>query len=155
MGVQAILNNVKTVGVKETYNISRKRKQERITDHKVVEMLRKMLAGLAEKETSEEAAALMRKGAGAKEDEEVRAILCELDQMRSKAYKSEIKRKYIKEILPMIYDDFRHFHIEDVAIFMQPRSGLNQSCKYIYNKLKNDGKYHVVLRELHRGEVGT
>lgn len=155
MGVQAILNNVKTVGVKETYNISRKRKQERITDHKVVEMLRKMLAGLAEKETSGEAAALMKKGAGAKEDEEVRAVLCELDQMRCKAYKSEIKRKYIKEILPMIYDDFRHFHIEDVAIFMQPRSGLNQSCKYIYNKLKNDGKYHVVLRELHRGEVGT
>ncbi len=155
MGVQAILNNVKTVGVKETYNISRKRKQERITDHKVVEMLRKMLAGLAEKETSEEVAALMKKGAEAKEDEEVRAVLCELDQMRSKAYKSEIKRKYIKEILPMIYDDFRHFHIEDVAIFMQPRSGLNQSCKYIYNKLKNDGKYHVVLRELHRGEVGT
>ena len=63
MGVQAILNNIKTVGVKETYNISRKRKQERLTDHKVVEELRNMLSELAKKEKSEERAALMLKGA--------------------------------------------------------------------------------------------
>ncbi len=53
MGVQAILNNIKTVGVKETYNISRKRKQERLTDHKVVEELRNMLSELAKKEKSD------------------------------------------------------------------------------------------------------
>lgn len=38
---------------------------------------------------------------------------------------------------------------------MQPRCGLNQSCQYIYRKLEEQGKYKVVLRELHRGEVGV
>lgn len=155
MGVQAILNNVKTVGIKETYNISRKRKQERITDHKVVDELRQMLADLAKKEKSEEKAALMRKGAKAKDDEEVRKVLRQMDKLKDKAYKQELRRRYVKKILPSIYNDFKCFHIENTVIFMQPRAGLNQSCKYIYNKMKNEGKYHVILRELRRGEVGS
>ena len=155
MGVQAILNNIKTVGVKETYNISRKRKQERLTDHKVVEELRNMLSELAKKEKSEERAALMLKGANAKEDREVREILRQIDKLNYGAYRKELKRRYVKKILPGIYDDFKKFHVEKVAVFMQPRAGLNQSCKYIYNKLKEAGEYQVILRELHRGEVGT
>lgn len=156
MGVQAILNNVKEVGIKETYNISRKRKQERITDHKVVVQLQKMLTELAKKVPSEEAARLMRKGAAAKEDSEVREVLRKLDRMdksKVKGYRSEMKSVYIKKIVPMIYNDFKNFHIEKVALFMQPRSGLNQSCKYIYHKLGEAGEYKVILRELHRGEV--
>lgn len=155
MGVQAILNNVKTVGIKETYNISRKRKQERITDHKVVDELRQMLADLAKKEKSEEKAALMRKGAKAKDDEEVRKVLRQMDKLNYGIYRKELKRRYVKKILPDIYNDFKKFSVENTAVFMQPRAGLNQSCKYIYNKMKSDGKYHVILRELHRGEVGT
>ncbi|MCI8321389.1 MAG: CDP-glycerol glycerophosphotransferase family protein [Dorea sp.] len=155
MGVQAILNNVKTVGIKETYNISKKRKQERLTEHKTAVQLRKFLADLAEKTTSEEAAGLMREGAEAAEDSEVRKILCRLDKMKLKGYERAIKSKYIKEILPAVYNDFTKFHIEDTAIFMQPRCGLNQSCQYIYRKLEEQGKYKVVLRELHRGEVGV
>lgn len=154
MGVQAIVNNVKTVGIKETYNISRKRKQERITDHKVVMELRKMLADLAEKEESEDRKALMLKGVDAETDEGVREILREMDRLKYKLYRKELKRRYVKKILPAIYNDFKRFHIENEVVFMQPRSGLNQSCKYIYNKMKTDGKYHVVLRELHREEVG-
>lgn len=155
MGVKAILNNVKTVGVKETYNISRKRKQERITDHKVVKELREMLNDLAVKEESEEKAELMRKGARAKDDEEVRKVLRQMDKLKDKAYKQALRRRYVKKILPAVYNDFKAFHIEDCVIFMQPRVGLNQSCKYIYNRLKEEGKYQVILRELRRGEVGS
>lgn len=155
MGVQAILNNVKTVGVKETYNISRKRKQERVTEEKVIKRLRAMLDGLAQKATDEGKKALLLKGANAQTAEEVREVLKQLDNAKVKGYKKALKEVYIKEIFPMIYGDFRKFHIEDAAIFMQPRSGLNESFKYIYNKLKEEGNYRVILREFHRGEVGA
>ena len=54
----------------------------------------------------------------------------------------------------MIYNDFKKSPVENTAVFMQPRVGLNQSCKYIYSKMEADGKYNLILRELHRGEVG-
>ena len=38
---------------------------------------------------------------------------------------------------------------------MQPRSGLNQSFKYIYNEIKKNYPYKPVLCELHYGEVST
>lgn len=155
MDIQGIINNVKTVGVRETYNISRKRKQERKTNHKVAEELRRMLAELAEKEKSEEKSEVMRRGAQAQDDEEVRKVMREMDRMKYDVYKKELQRRYVKKILPMIYNDFKKFHVENTAVFMQPRSGLNQSCRYIYNKMKADGKYNVILRELHRGEVGS
>lgn len=155
MGVQAILHNVKTVGVKETYNISRKRKQERITEEKIIRKLRKMMEELAQKTTDEGKKALLLKGANAKTAQEVRDTLEELDTVKIKGYRTAMKRLYVKELFPMIYNDFRKFHIENVAVFMQPRSGLNESFKYIYNKLKEGGKYHVILREFHRGEVGV
>lgn len=155
MGVQAILNNVREMGIKETYNIFKKRKQEKITDHKTVQRLKKMLEELAETVKKEETAKLIREGAQADSDEKVREVLQKLDGMKVKGYKTAMKSVYVKEIIPAIYNDFRNFHIENTAVFMQPRSGLNQSCKYIYNKLKEEGKYKVVLRELHRGEVGT
>lgn len=155
MGVKAIIKNIKTVGVKETYNISKKRKQERITDHKVAEELRKMLAELAEKEESEEKKELMLKGVNAKRDKEVREVLRQMDKLNYGVYRKEMKSRYVKKILPDIYNDFKKYHVENVAVFMQPRTGVNQSCKYIYNKLKKDGEYQVILREMHRGELGT
>lgn len=154
MGVQAILNNVKELGIKETYNISRKRKQERITDHKVVEILREMLRELSVQVRKADVAELMRKGAEEKSDEKVREIMLQLDKTKSRTYKQGLKSFYTKKILPEIYRDFCGFRVENLAVFMQPRSGLNQSCKYIYNRLKEEGKYKVILRELHRGEVG-
>lgn len=155
MGVQAILNNVKELGIKETYNISRKRKQERICRHKAVQYIKGMLEQLEKTVTDEKICALIHSGVHAESDDQVRQVLRELDNLKVKGYKGGMKSVYIKKILPMIYSDFCKFHIENVAVFMQPRSGLNQSCKYIYNRLKEEGKYKVLLRELHRGEVGT
>lgn len=155
MGVQAILNNVKTVGVRETYNISRKRKQERITDHKVVDRLRKMLSDLSENEESDEIKELMKRGAASEDDQKVRDVLSQLDHKKHRPYKKEMQRVYIKEIFPMIYNDFRRFHIEKVALFLQPRTGLNQSFSYIYRKLEEAGEYKVILRELHRGKESS
>ena len=98
---------------------------------------------------------MLLKGANAGTAEEVRSALEKLDEVKIKGYRTAMKKLYIKEILPMIYNDFRKFHIEKTALFMQPRSGLNESFKYIYNKLKDEGNYRVILREFHRGEVGV
>lgn len=155
MGVQAVLDNVKTVGLQETYQISRRRRQEKKTDHKIADILREKLKDLAQSETSVKAASLMQKCASQKDDEKMRALLGELDQLEDKTYEHAMRSWYIKEILPMVYEDFVRFPMEQTVIFLQPRSGLNQSCSYIYNRLVSEGKYKVVLHELRRGEVGT
>lgn len=154
MGVKGVLNNVKTVGVKETYNISRKRKQERVCRHKAIQHVKDMLEQLGKEVTDDKTRTLIRSAVHADSDEQVRQVLRELDSMEVIGYKEGMRRVYIKKIFPMIYNAFRKFHIENVALFMQPRRGLNQSYKYIYNRLKKEGKYKVILREFHRDEVG-
>lgn len=169
MGIKAIIKNVKNVGITGTYDIYKERKEQRqaeeleekkrqqrkATNQKVIGELKKLLSELAEIEKDEEKAALMAKGIEAKDNKEVRNIFRQLDQKADKAYEEKMQSVYIKTILPMIYNEFCCFPVKKVVLFMQPRRGLNQSCRYIFRKLKAEGKYKVVLRELHRGEAGV
>lgn len=71
----------------------------------------------------------------------------------SKDYQIYIKRKYIKKVLPEEYNKYRLLPIENKMVFMQPRKGLNPSCKYMYNYIKNAGDYEPILFELNRDNV--
>lgn len=75
--------------------------------------------------------------------------------LTEKKYNRELKRIYIKNVYPSVYNEEIKKPITNKAIFMQPRAGLNQSCRYMYNKLKETGKYEVKLCEFHRGKVST
>lgn len=68
-------------------------------------------------------------------------------------YKTYIKRKYVKDILPKVYDLYAVLPIKNEMVFLQPRKGLNDSCRYIYNKIKEEGRYTPVLCELKRNSV--
>lgn len=82
---------------------------------------------------------------------ELQAELSKYDDPKER--EKELKRLCIKELIPATYDKYKDQPIENKALFMQPRRGLNQSFKYIYHKIKREKLYDVELCELHRGEV--
>ena len=59
-----------------------------------------------------------------------------------------LKAYYIKKRLPAVYEKYCHLPVEEKVIILQQRSGLNSSCKYMYEKLVEDGRYQVVVHEL-------
>lgn len=71
----------------------------------------------------------------------------------TKGYRRYLKRKYIKRVLPEVYKTYAVLPVEDKMVFMQPRKGLNQSCKYMYHYIEKHRDYKLELHELKRGEV--
>ncbi|MCQ2567163.1 MAG: CDP-glycerol glycerophosphotransferase family protein [Mogibacterium sp.] len=74
---------------------------------------------------------------------------------KKNGYRAYIKEKYIKHILPETYNTRRNGKIEKKMLFMQPRSGLNQSCRFMYNTIKKQKKYTPILFELYRDKGCT
>lgn len=68
---------------------------------------------------------------------------------------NKLRAKYIKEIFPKTYEQYKTLPIDNKILVLQPRRGLNQSCRYIYYKLKNDYNYKTKVHSLHRGEVSS
>lgn len=78
------------------------------------------------------------------------AALAEVEPSR---FKNDLKRDYLLNRLPQAYaSELKAPVRERTALFLQPRTGLNQAFKYMYNYLKEHG-YGVELVELGRGEV--
>lgn len=69
------------------------------------------------------------------------------------AYRRKLKADFIKKRIPAAYRSASVNPIEPKAIFVQPREGLNQSFKYMFKRLDEQGPYQPVLCELHRGDI--
>ncbi len=67
----------------------------------------------------------------------------------------EYKRLCIKLLLPAIYDLNTWKPIANRLYFMQPRSGLNETFRYLFRRLEREGEYTPVLYMLHRDSVTT
>lgn len=157
MGVKGVIRNIKNKGIKGTLNIfilrhaqeeikrqtnDLKKKIEALEKERKladVEIEVKMLLGLAETE---------------QEDAVRRMLLEKVKKLEeTPGYKKYIKRKYIKNTLPKVYQIYSEFPVKNEMIFLQPRRGLNGSCKYIYDKINEEGKYVPVLYDLLRDSV--
>lgn len=75
--------------------------------------------------------------------------------LESGRYRKLMKRIFVKEIYPLLYNSRADQPVENKILFMQPRTGLNQSFKYIYNRIKEDYPYEPVLYEFHFNEVSS
>lgn len=69
------------------------------------------------------------------------------------AYMRRLKADFIKKRIPAAYRDACSQPVGAKAVFVQPREGLNQSFKYMFNWLEKKGPYEPLLCELHRGDV--
>ncbi|MDY2627656.1 MAG: CDP-glycerol glycerophosphotransferase family protein [Lachnospiraceae bacterium] len=76
-------------------------------------------------------------------------------QPGEKNYSTILKRICIKNLIPAIYTMYRDLPVENKYLFMQPRKGLNQSCRYIYKKIEKNYDCILKLHELKRGTVSA
>ena len=72
-----------------------------------------------------------------------------------KDYNIILKRICIKNFIPAIYETYKGQPLENKYLFMQPRKGLNQSCRYIYRKIEREYDCTLRLHELRRGLIST
>ena len=180
MNIKAVMKHVSEVGVKETIDIHKERKENRSLpptppgmssaekeEIKAMKTAAAFQAALKQQDLAEPSdsdrsihdlqAALLQQMAIPDNQEATKLLTDELIKLEdeNETYKHRLKNLYIKELLPMTYKLYASQPVEDKVVFMQPRSGLNQSCHYCFTKLKEQGKYDVKLYELNRGKFPT
>lgn len=161
MGVKGVVRNIKNKGVKETARIFVLRQVSTEVEKRMKELQKsfdKKIEALEKDRVFSEREAeikMLISFAEAENDSTARQKMLnkamELENLTG--YKTYIKRKYIKTILPKVYDMYAVLPVENKMVFMQPRNGLNESCRYIYHKIEEEGEYTPVLYELKRGSV--
>ena len=87
------------------------------------------------------------------DEEQVKELAEQILPLEKKKFKKYLKRRFIKKLMPEMYDKYREAPVENKIIFLQPRMGLNQSCRYFYKKLERETDYELKLYELHRNKV--
>lgn len=88
-------------------------------------------------------------------DEELTSLDERMRELETGPYRKFLKRVFVGRLMPQLYDQMKDLPVEEKIVFMQPREGLNQSFKYIFNRIKKDFPYEPVLCELHYGQVST
>ncbi|MDO4485177.1 MAG: CDP-glycerol glycerophosphotransferase family protein [Bacillota bacterium] len=156
MNIGAIFKNLKNKGIKGTYAIYKSRHKSEVV--KNIEVIQKRL-DLIEKELTfrqiETEIDYLLKIIDNVSCPEIYRSICNTikEKERKVGYKTYLKRKYVKQVLPTVYNIYKALPIENKMIFMQPRKGLNPSCKYMYDYIASDGTYEPVLFELERDDV--
>ena len=87
------------------------------------------------------------------DDSTVLEFLGNLKELESADFSKKLRAEYIKIRIPQAYTSQAQEAIKPKkALFLQPRCGLNQAFKYMFNYLKERG-YEVKLFELDRGDI--
>lgn len=157
MDIKAVLKNVKKKGIVGTYKVFLgRRKYGEIRDKVQRDLAQLSTAELdidelvnAVEEVCVSLRDLAKLSIASKDVDEFKASIREIEE--TKGYKTAIKRKYVKHVLPETYNRYKTLPIENKMLFMQPRRGLNPSCKYMFNYIKGEKEYEPVLFELKRG----
>lgn len=78
-----------------------------------------------------------------------------LKNLQEGSLNNYLQELYIKKILPDAYNAEKQKPIENKVLFLQPRGGLNLSCKYMHDTLISQGKYEVKLHEMKRMQISN
>ncbi len=159
MNIKAVIKNLKNKGVKETYRIYKSRhngiRKNAETSNKKNSAIEKEVNFM---KLDHEISFLLSMLENNKSDENFSIIQESVykeikERENTVGYKTYLKRKYIKRILPTVYNSYKNLPLQNKMVFMQPRKGLNPSCKYMYNMIDKKNEYAVELFELERGDV--
>lgn len=74
----------------------------------------------------------------------------EIKHAETKQTNKDLKALFIKKVLPEVYRQAAQSPMERKVVFMTPRSGLNESTRYIYERICNDTDYAVEFHEMKR-----
>lgn len=157
MNVKGVFNNLKKNGLLGVYRTRKERNEQRQAIAQLVQLFDNLEESTPEERLSEivgEVRLLLRKSEPMLFTEDMAIVIAQIEEKETGAYRREAKRQYVKEILPAVYEKHSKEPTQNKILFFQPRRGLNQSCHYIYNKIKKEHpEYRLKLHELHRGEV--
>lgn len=89
------------------------------------------------------------------DDADVASFLAEFHRLErtSASYRRKTRAVFLKRRIPRAYAQNADAPIENKAVYLQPRSGMNQTFKYMHGYLENRGGYQQELWELRRTEV--
>ena len=65
------------------------------------------------------------------DEEQVKELAEQILPLEKKKFKKYLKRRFIKKLMPEMYDKYREAPVENKIIFLQPRMGLNLSLIHI------------------------
>ena len=90
---------------------------------------------------------------GKKPSEEESAFFRRLSEYETGPNKDRLRKLFIKQRIPSAYSERSSLPIQDKAVFVQPRKGLNQSFKYMYRYLQAHERLVPRLWQLRREAV--
>ena len=163
MNKKAVIKNILTKGPIATYRLKKQRDYIRDREKKIIDALDALISNYCL--TSEGFDALFKiisdyeEISGTKELRVAKNDLTKrfhekLYSLESSDFLKEIRSECIKKRIPLIYSrESKSSSIEKKkAVFLQPRKGLNQAFKTMFNYLVDNG-YDCILFELGRGMV--
>ena len=164
MGAKGVLQNIKNKGIKETGAIFLQRHLCKEVNKKLekaekeLKNMEKALKSVEKEQLYAEREAEIRRliemAKNEKKDDVRKKIFTKIRDLETLVgYKTYMKRKYVKSILPNVYEVYSTLPVKKEMIFMQPRRQLNDSCQYIYHKIEEEKKYTPVLYELDKDNV--
>ena len=139
MGIKAVLKNTITMGPVATYQLHKKREEEKR------EKERKRL----EKERKEREEELKR----IRSEEENVQLMEEFEQflkeeygdnpIENGIYQKELKAFWVKKVYPRIYNDEAKKPIEHKVVFMERGNGISPSLKYMLKYMRKNTDYEI------------
>lgn len=79
--------------------------------------------------------------------------LDELDKKALKKYRKSLERKYMFEILPAEYDEYKDRPIQNKVIMMENGHAPSPSQSHLADVIKKQGKYKVIMMSMNRQDV--
>lgn len=158
MDVKAVLHNLVTIGPRETLAHRREnvatRKSQREHEDEIAVLVGELLGFLDgapyfERLAPDDYASLMQ------EIKQREDRLAQIDKPRHKEHVARTKARYLKELSGKLYAKWSESPVEDKVVFMEKDGARTQPNGYLSDRLKEEGKYQVVMIGLHRGILST
>lgn len=143
MNVKSILKNIVKKGPVKTYQIHKKRKEEKRKEIKI-NQLQKIIIERLSKRNFEENKEIF--------DKYLKYISGKKN-ITDKFYKKSLQSIYIKNVYPKVYQEASKNPIENKVIFMEREGAHFLSWKCMYDYLKNNTSYEIKVHYLRFREV--
>ena len=87
------------------------------------------------------------------DDAEMKQVVERFISFENETIRKRLMKYYLKGQLPRIYAEAAKKPMEKKTVFLQPTRRLNDSCKLIFRRLKEETEYEPHLHELLRNQV--
>lgn len=170
MNFKKTLTSIREIGISNTYRAYKSRKADKVY-HKqshqkslsTIKELTEIFAKLNKETSPDELSVMVLKVSKLLDKIDMNAYSSEMagleelmKEKETRAYKNEVKKQYIKEIIPNEYLKHSSTPVGNKVLFMQPSRGFTLSLRYTHDKLiEKHSEYDVRYHELLLGKASS